>query len=89
MAAAIEVGRVCLKMRGREAGRKAVIVDIPKGMFALVDGPNIKRRKCNLRHLIPTNQKIEVKKDASHEEILNLLGVKPKPKKEKSEAKKK
>ena len=69
MAAAIEVGRVCFKMHGREAGKKAVIVSMEKG-FAIIDGPHIKRKKCNIMHLFPTNEKIGIAKNASHEEIV-------------------
>ena len=69
---AIEVGRVCIKTKGREAGKKAVVVDIEKG-FAIIDGDGIRRRKCNPRHLFPTGQKIDVPKGAKHEDILKLI----------------
>ncbi|AJF60368.1 MAG: 50S ribosomal protein L14e [Candidatus Diapherotrites archaeon] len=72
MAAAIEVGVVCIKTKGREAGRKAVIVDIEKG-FAIIDGLNVKRKKCNIFHLFPTGKRVSLKKGAKHEEVLNAL----------------
>lgn len=59
--AAIEVGRVCYLLRGRNAGRKAVIVEIDKGTTVTVfrDG---KKEKCNIRHLFPTRTIVDVKK---------------------------
>ncbi|MDD5148293.1 MAG: 50S ribosomal protein L14e [Candidatus ainarchaeum sp.] len=70
----IEVGTVCIKTRGREAGSKVVVVDFDaKSQFAIIDGPKIKRRKCNLRHLFPTTQKIGIKKNSEKKEIAELL----------------
>lgn len=46
---AIEVGRICVKLFGREAGRKCVVVDIIDKNFVLITGPKkltgIKRRR--------------------------------------------
>ncbi|WP_457611716.1 KOW motif-containing protein, partial [Methanocaldococcus sp.] len=36
--AAIEIGRVCIKTLGREAGNTCVIVDILDKNFVLIDG---------------------------------------------------
>ncbi|MFH1240534.1 MAG: KOW motif-containing protein [Candidatus Diapherotrites archaeon] len=72
--AGIEIGRICLKTRGREAGKQAVIVSIDeKTGFAIIDGTDIKRKQCNLRHLFPTNKKLDIKKDAKHDEIIKLM----------------
>lgn len=68
----MEVGRICIKRRGREAGKKVVIVDHKKG-FAVVDGLNVKRKECNAKHLFPTKEKINVKKGASHDEVIKAL----------------
>lgn len=70
--AAIEIGTVCIKARGREAGRKAVVVDIDKN-FAIIDGPKVRRRKCNIMHLFPTGEKIKIGKGAKHAEITKLM----------------
>jgi len=59
----IEVGRICVKIAGREAGEKCVIVEIIDDNYVEVVGSNIKNRKCNLKHLEPVDQKIEVKSD--------------------------
>ncbi|MCZ3364642.1 MULTISPECIES: 50S ribosomal protein L14e [Methanobacterium] len=60
---AIEVGRVCVKIAGREAGEKCVIVEVIDDKFVEVVGTNIKNRRCNIKHLEPVDQTIEVKSD--------------------------
>jgi large subunit ribosomal protein L14e len=74
---AIEVGRVCVKIVGREAGKKCVIVDIVDKNFVLITGPKtvsgIKRRRSNISHLEPTSEKIEIKRGATDEEISEAL----------------
>ncbi|MTK63518.1 MAG: 50S ribosomal protein L14e [Methanobacterium sp.] len=60
---AIEVGRICVKIAGREAGEKCVIVEIIDDNYVEVVGSTIKNRKCNLKHLEPVDKKIEVKSD--------------------------
>jgi len=74
---AFEVGRICVKTRGREAGRKCIIVDIINENFVLVTGPKnitgVKRRRANVKHLIPTNLKIEIEKGASDEAVEKAL----------------
>jgi len=64
----MEIGRICLKLAGRDAGRKCVIVDVLEGNYTLIDG-NVRRRKCNILHLEATSQKIDIKKGASHEDV--------------------
>ncbi|MDW8024163.1 MAG: 50S ribosomal protein L14e [Nitrososphaerota archaeon] len=74
---AIEVGRICVKIRGREAGRKCVIVDVIDKNFVLITGPKnvtgIKRRRANINHIEPLAEKIEIKRGASDEEITEAL----------------
>jgi large subunit ribosomal protein L14e len=65
---AIEVGRVCIKTAGREAGKVCVIVDILDKNFVIVDGL-VKRRRCNIKHLEPTEKKVDIQKGASTEEV--------------------
>ena len=60
---AIEVGRICVKIAGREAGEKCVIVEIIDDNYVEVVGSTIKNRKCNIKHLEPVEQTIEIKSD--------------------------
>ena len=74
---AIEVGRICVKILGREAGKKCIIVDVVDKNFVLITGPktvsDIKRRRANIDHLEPTNEKIEIKRGSTDEEITEAL----------------
>jgi large subunit ribosomal protein L14e len=73
----IEVGRICVKLTGREAGKKCVIVDVVDKNFALITGPKtltgIRRRRTNVDHLEPTNEMVELKKGATDDEIEKAL----------------
>ena len=73
----IEVGRTCVKIAGRDAGKKAVIVDIIDDKYVLIDG-EVRRRKCNINHLEFLDKKIEIKKNTSSEEIYKILGIEKK-----------
>jgi len=64
----IEIGRVCLKIAGRDSGKKCAIVEIVDEKTAIIDGQT-RRKKVNVRHLEPTNVKIPIKKGASHSEV--------------------
>ncbi|MEM2118560.1 MAG: 50S ribosomal protein L14e [Candidatus Bathyarchaeia archaeon] len=74
---AIEVGRICVKLCGREAGRKCVIVDIADKSFVLVTGPKsvsgVKRRRTNINHIEPLGEKLEIKRGATDEEVEEAL----------------
>ncbi|KKK45395.1 hypothetical protein LCGC14_0786870 [marine sediment metagenome] len=64
-----DLGRICVKTMGREAGRHCVIVDIIDKNYLLVDGLKVKRRRVNFNHIEPLVETIEIKKGANHEEI--------------------
>jgi large subunit ribosomal protein L14e len=74
---AIEVGRICVKITGRESGRKCVIVDLIDKNFVLVTGPKeitgIKRRRVNINHIEPTKDKIDIARGASDEDVVQAL----------------
>jgi large subunit ribosomal protein L14e len=74
---AIEVGRICIKQIGRENGKKCVVIDVMDKSFVLVTGPKkitgIKRRRVNINHVMPLSDKIEVKRGASDEEVVQAL----------------
>ena len=75
--AAMEVGRICVKNLGRETGKKCIIVDIVDKNFVLITGPKtvsgIKRRRANINHLEPTQEKIDVNRGATDEEVTEAL----------------
>ena len=55
----IEIGRVIVKLAGRDAGKKGLIIDILDNKFVMIDGET-RRRKCNILHLEPLNQVVKV-----------------------------
>ncbi len=66
------IGRVCVKIAGRDAGLKCVVVDVLDNNFVLIDGQT-RRRKCNMVHLEPLPQKLSIVKGASHEHVVAAL----------------
>jgi large subunit ribosomal protein L14e len=74
---AIEVGRVCVKLLGRETGKKCVIIDVMDKSFVLVTGPKkvtgVRRRRANINHIEPLQIKIDVTRGASDEEVTSIL----------------
>jgi large subunit ribosomal protein L14e len=72
----IEPGRIVLKIAGREAGKYAVIIESVNDNFVLITGPKaitgIKRRKCNIDHIEPTEHKLEIDSKADDTTIEGL-----------------
>ena len=60
---AIEVGRICIKLAGREAGEKCVIIEVIDDKFVEVVGTSVKNRRCNVKHLEPIEETMEVKSE--------------------------
>jgi len=64
-----DIGRLCVKTLGREAGYYCVIVDIIDKNYLLIDGLKVRRRRVNFKHIEPIAETLEIKKGASHEEL--------------------
>lgn len=59
--ALIEVGRVCIKKFGRDAGERAVITKVVDDNFVeIMTASRPKERKCNTRHLEILAEKVDV-----------------------------
>jgi len=75
--AAIEIGRICKKLTGREAGRYCTIINIPDESYVEITGPKdltgVKRRRCNILHIEPTEDVLDIKKDASDAEVKKAI----------------
>ena len=67
---AFDVGRVCIKLKGREMGRECVIVDVIDRNYVVVAGPEVKRRRVNMNHLSPLDRTLVLARDASDEEVV-------------------
>ncbi len=74
---AMDVGRICVKLTGREAGSRCVIVDVVDRNYVIVTGPpevtGVRRRRVNMSHLQPLDEVVEISRNASDEEIAELL----------------
>ncbi len=68
-----EVGRIAVKSTGREAGVHVVVVDIIDRAYVLIDGMKAKRRRCNVKHLVPTPKKLGIEKGAGHEDVVAAI----------------
>jgi large subunit ribosomal protein L14e len=68
----IEVGRLCVKTAGRDAGNKCVIIDVVDEKFVMIDGET-RRRKCNVKHLEPLKEMIKMVKNASHKDVVDAF----------------
>lgn len=80
------IGRICVKLAGRDAGRKCVIIDVLDEKFVLIDG-DTRRRKCNIVHLEPLEEVIKIDKNASHDKVktaFKKLGIELKDRKKKA-----
>ncbi len=66
------IGRLCVKIAGRDAGRKCVVVEQIDNNSVLVDG-DVRRKRVNIRHLEPLAEVMEMKKGASHEDVKRVF----------------
>ena len=83
------VGRLCVKIAGRDAKGLAVIIKKIDSNYVLIDG-TVRRRKCNIKHLEPTKFTLNIKEEEAHEKIISKLkdmGFEIKEKKKKEEKK--
>jgi len=89
-----EIGRLCIKIAGRDSNKKCVIIDVVDDKTVLIDGET-RRRKCNIKHLEPLDQVLKVSKNAKFLELSKVfkdLGIalkETKPKKASSRPKRK
>jgi large subunit ribosomal protein L14e len=74
---AVEIGRICEKTAGRDAGKKCVIVDVMDKSFVLVTGPKkitaVKRKRVNLNHIKILQDRLDIKRGASDEEVISAI----------------
>lgn len=85
----VEIGQLVMKIAGRDGGEIGVIVDIIDSNYILIDG-NVRRKKCNIKHLEFLDKVIKIKRKTTTEEVkkeLEKLGIKIKQKGKKREAK--
>lgn len=69
----IEVGRVCRKTTGKDAGKYCVIVEKIDDNYVMTEGVAQKRKKTNIKHLEPLPKVLDIKKGASLDEVKKKL----------------
>ena len=67
-----EIGRICIKTSGRDAGKTALVIDKESDTIVVIDG-NVRRRKCNTKHLEPLGDILKIKKGASTSEVHKIM----------------
>ena len=74
---AVEIGRICEKITGRETGKRCIIINIIDKNYVLITGPKqvtgVRRRRTNINHLKLLEEKISINPDASDEEIIKMM----------------
>lgn len=68
----IEIGRVCLKLAGRDSNQLAVVVEVIDDKYVMIDG-NVRRRKCNILHLEPTEKTLKIAKGAETKAVQEAM----------------
>ncbi len=63
-----EVGRLCVKIAGRDAGRTCVVVEAVGNGYVIVDG-DVRRKKVNIKHLEPLDKTVSIKSKASSADV--------------------
>jgi large subunit ribosomal protein L14e len=71
----MEIGAVCIKTKGREAGATVVVLSSAKQGKVLIDGADVKRKNCNVLHLFPIGKKAKVKEEESHEGVIKAINA--------------
>ncbi len=94
----MDIGRLCMKIAGRDANKICVVLDVMDDNYVLIDGET-RRKKCNIKHLEPLDKVVKLKKEASREDVKKVfkdLGLeffepktkKPEPRVKRTKAKK-
>lgn len=78
------VGRLCVKLAGRDAGQYCVVVEPVDNLYVVVDGAT-RRRRVNVKHLEPLAEILDIGKGTSENVTkafaargLNAAATKPK-----------
>ncbi len=69
----LEKGRVCRKVRGRDAGNYCIVLEEPEGNRVTVEGKGVKRGKVSIRHLEPLPVVLKIRKGSKTGTIIKAL----------------
>jgi large subunit ribosomal protein L14e len=72
-----DVGRICVKVMGRETGSHCVIVELKDDNYVVITGPKnisgVRRRSCNVRHLEPSETVLPISAGAKDDAVEKAL----------------
>lgn len=68
----MKIGDLCMKIAGRDAGKVGVVVEIVDDLYVILDG-QVRKRKCNIRHLEPLGKILKIKEKTSSEDLAKIL----------------
>lgn len=70
-------GRICVITRGRDKGKKCVIVGLVDDSSVLVTGPKelngVKRGRKNILHLMPLNETVRIRANSRDETVMAAI----------------
>jgi large subunit ribosomal protein L14e len=69
----LDVGRVCMKVKGKNAGNYCVIVEKPEKNMVTIEGRDIEKTKVNILHIEPMPTILKIGKSAKRDEIIKAL----------------
>ncbi|MEA3229441.1 MAG: 50S ribosomal protein L14e [archaeon] len=74
---ALTVGRVCVKVAGKNSAKYCVIIDVIDDSFVEVTGPKsltgVKKGRCNILHIEPTKDMIKIDAKADDADVLKAV----------------
>lgn len=77
-----EVGKLVLKIAGRDAGKVGIVLSPVKDGKILIDGL-VRRKEVSIKHVVPMSKAVKIKENASSEDVkkeLTKLGYESKEK---------
>ena len=69
----LDTGRVCRKVRGRDAGNYCVVLERADGGRVIVEGRGVKKGKVSVRHIEPLPVVLKITKKARSATIIKAL----------------
>lgn len=67
-----EIGRICIKLSGKDVGKLCVVIDLVNDITVFVDGYG-RRKKCNIKHLEQTAYVLNIFKGITHDDLIRVL----------------
>ncbi len=68
----MNIGQLAVKVAGKDAGKTVIVVDSVNDKFVIIDG-QVKRKRCNIAHLEPLGREANLKKGATHSDVLDVF----------------